>query len=252
MTAKSNTRARFAWFLFYAVELHLVAALAMAPPVHASPSYPTTKSLDEFAIDIAAPAPSNEIEKEEVAHRPIAASPMPSPRRGRPVTRPPSNPGSAPAAAASVVSSPEVGEPIPVGTAPTYPGGLTSSTGTGNEFGDEIGSGGAGLVPFDLSAPAHLDGRRAWTCVVDGAPDRTIVRVRALVRPDGSAVRAELVDDDGQAAEAVLRGAMPCAMREQYIPGRDRDGRLVLRWTRPFRVVVVGVGSSVASPGGAY
>jgi hypothetical protein len=67
-----------------------------------------------------------------------------------------------------------------------------------------------------------------------------MVRARALVRPDGSAMRVEVLDR-GELPEVVLNSAAPCAMAERYIAGRDHDGRPTLAWTHPFRIAVVGL-----------
>lgn len=222
------------WSVVHAAELHAVALLVVlgpaARPPPASPPPPTP--CIEVLVD-EAPAPA--VEKGEAMRRAPVLAPVP----GRPGRHARAYRGAPPASAASAVAYPDVGKALPVGTgAPVYPGGLTSSAGTSGKAVAELGSG--GTLPGDLSAPAHLDGRRPWSCNVEGAPDETMVRVQALVRPDGSAVRVELLDQ-GDVPELVLSSAAPCALAERYVPGRDRDGRPALRWTRPFRIVVVGV-----------
>lgn len=235
------------WSVVHAAELHAVALLVMlGPAARPTTATPAPPSCLEVLVD---EAPTPAVEKGEAMRRAPVVAPVP----GRPGRHARPHRGAPPAAAASAVASPDVGEALPVGTAPVYPGGLTSSLGTSGEAVDELGGGSGGGTPGDLSAPAHLDGRRSWSCNVEGAQDETMVRVRALVRPDGSAVRAELLDEGGALPELVLRAAMPCALRERYVPGRDREGRHALRWTRPFRIVVVGVVASQLAergPGG--
>jgi hypothetical protein len=235
------------WSVVHAAELHAVALLVMLGPA-ARPTTATSAppSCLEVLVD-EAPAPA--VEKGEAVRRAPVVAPVP----GRPGRHARPRRGAPPAAAASAVASPDVGEALPVATAPAYPGGLTSSLGTSGEAVDELGAGSGGGTPGDLSAPAHLDGRRSWSCNVEGAPDETAVRVRALVRPNGTAVRVELLDQGGELPERVLEGARPCALRERYVPGLDHEGRPVERWTRPFRLVVVGVVASQLAergPGG--
>jgi len=133
------------------------------------------------------------------------------------------------------VALPDVGDPVPVASAAVYPGGLTSADGTSNRYVDALGGG----MPGDLSSPARLGDVKHWACTVDGLVRPTGVHFRALVRADGTAERVEVVDGDVEGS--VLRGALPCALRERYIAGRDRSGRPATRWTLPFRVEVVGV-----------
>lgn len=225
----------FSWCLLHAVEIHVVVALVLSGPRNTLP--PSTEAM--ASVEVTLDEPLDRVAraaKEEAMPR----APVPSPSVGRPgKTRP--HRGSPPAAAASAIALPEVGDPLPVASAQVYPGGLTSSLGTSDEAVGEVGSGGSGFLPGDLSAPAHLDGERHWACNVEGAPATTTpVHCRALVRPDGSAVRVEVLDR-GELPDRVLAGAEPCAMAERYVPGRDREGRAVLRWTRPFRIAVVGL-----------
>ena len=125
---------------------------------------------------------------------------------------------------------------MPVASAAVYPGGLTSSDGTSDNYVNALGGG----MPGDLvRALARLGGEKHWACTVDGVVRPTGVHVRALVRADGTAERVDAVDGDLDGA--VLRGATPCAMREHYIAGRDRSGRPSTRWTLPFRIEVLGV-----------
>jgi hypothetical protein len=50
-----------------------------------------------------------------------------------------------------------------------------------------------------------------------------VIHLRALVRPDGTAVRVEPAEP-GDLAAFVLEAARPCALRERYISGRDSLG----------------------------
>ncbi len=179
---------RFAWALVHAIELHALVFLAFLPR-HASVAaeHPAAAVDDTVLIE-------EERSPEPEPSAPALQTSMPrsqmrGPSRGRarPIGRP-SGGSSAPAPAASAIALPEVGEPLPIGLASTYPGGLTSSDGTANAYVDAL-LGGFGGPTGDLSAPARLGGLKTWgACRADGVPDLSVVRLRALVRADGTAV----------------------------------------------------------------
>ncbi len=231
---------RFAWALVHAIELHAVVFLAFLPR-HASVAteHPAAAADDAVLVEEErSPEPEPSAPPLQTSTTP-SQTPGPSRGRARPIPRS-SGGSSAPAAAASAIALPDVGEPLPVGLASTYPGGLTSSDGTADAYVDALLAGFGGPTG-DLSAPARLGGLKTWgACRADGVPDLSVVRLRALVRADGTAVRVEPLDRDAVSA-AVLRGAMPCALRERYLAGRDRQGRPAERWTLPFRVEVLGL-----------
>ena len=234
----------FGWFILHAVEIHAILFIALPRE-----GTLTTGSTRTTATVTSAPP---QVEVDEEPPPPESSSPpvQTSAIQTR-VVGPPLRPAKArvhaalgspaPAAAASAVALPDVGDPLPVALATTYPGGLTSSDGTTNAYVDAL-LGGFGGTRRDLSAPARLGGVKTWgACRADGVPDLSFVRLRALVRADGTAVRLESAEPPGLVSNTVLSGAMPCAMREHYVPGRDREGRPAERWTLPFRVEVLGL-----------
>jgi len=224
---------RLAWCAVHALELHVVAALLLIPPSRG----PVPRE-EPFASSIAV--------DREPEPPPLPATTgegsTPAPRRarfpGRPGAGKPRPGGSPPTLASSAVAAP-VGDPLPVASAPSWPGGPTATVGgVGAGYGDGNG-GGQGLV--DLSLPARLAGSQSWPCEVSGdVPNRSFVRVRALVRPDATAERVEVLDG-GQVQGEIEAAAEPCVLRGRFVPGRDRAGALATRWTVPFRIVVVGV-----------
>jgi hypothetical protein len=143
----------------------------------------------------------------------------------------------APAAAGSAQVA--AGGEVAVAVAPrgaTYVGGVTSTEHGGELYSDEE----SGFGGSDLSTPAHLQGRVNWECRVRGAPMMAQVHVRVLVGADGTAERVEPFDR-GEASEAILEAALPCALKQRYVSGTDGHGRVVKKWSRPFRVVVTGL-----------
>ena len=228
---------RLAWCFVHALEAHALVFLALPPAAGLPATGTATAPANTVIID-------NETAPPAEASSPSSPAPPVSTksatRVGRVASRAHPQHGSPPAAAASAVALPDVGDPLPVAEASTYPGGLTSSDGTTNAYVDAL-LGGFGGATGDLSAPARLGGIKTWgACRADGVPDLSVVRLRALVRADGTAVRVEPLEP-GAVSDVVLRGAMPCAMREHYIAGRDRSGRPAERWTLPFRVEVIGL-----------
>ncbi len=142
----------------------------------------------------------------------------------------------APAAAGSAEVAPR-GE-VAVAVAPqaaTYVGGVTTTEHGGDQYSDEESSFGG-----DLSTPAHLQGRVNWECRVRGAPMMAQVHVRVLVGADGTAERV-VPFDRGEASDAIMDAALPCALRQRYVAGTDSQGKAVKKWSRPFRVVVTGL-----------
>jgi len=229
---------RGAWCAVYAVQAHAIA-FALFPAAAA-------RSVDGLDINVV------DLDDEEVKppEPPPVELPRPiadhaGPRKGsgvglrtpRPSTEHEQPP---PAAAGPAIVAPVADFAIPVANHASYAGGITSTDSAGEQPGGE-GEGGGGGGTGDLSRPARLGGKKHWVCTTN-APGQASVNVRVLVDPDGSAMRVEVLRDDA-VADAILDGAKPCAMVERYIPGRDRDGRPATRWTQPFRVVVVGVGS---------
>ena len=62
------------------------------------------------------------------------------------------------------------------------------------------------------------------------------VYIRAIVGRDGSPSRVDIVNDPTNGFGAA---AVACAMRQRYLPARDKDGAPVDGPTNPFAVVFV-------------
>lgn len=215
------SRSRLPWHLVFAVELHAIAFLTLAPG-------------DRQSVASVAPEAIVDVEEPPAPLSP-EASPgrtsmqAPSPPRHRPPAR-----QAPPAAAASAIALPDVGEPLPVASATVYPGGLTSSDGTSLAPG---GGGGGGGAP-DRSRPARRRGTYRLDCAwPDGSElqtDAVYVRVVVEVDPDGSPVRARVVDDPGHGFGEAARA---CAMTDRYVPGLGADGRPARSWSAPWRLL---------------
>jgi hypothetical protein len=220
--------------LLCSLEVHL-AGWALLPKAQRVPCAPPANVEAQIAVEAEAPP------------IPTAFEPAPGASRGsapaevryvvvRPeVTLPKER--SSPAAAGSVEAAPSGEIPVAVAQrASNYAGGVTTPVHGGESFADDDSAFGSP----DLSTPAHLQGRVNWECQVRGAPLVAQVHVRVLVGADGTAERVEAFDR-GEAREAILEAALPCALRQRYVSGTDGTGRAVKRWSRPFRVVVTGL-----------
>lgn len=214
--------------------VHWIAwTLAMPSGAQAAPS---TADTPETVVDVVQepiPAPDE----------PIAAPPTPVYRAAAPkaVHRPVGQariealrtvdvPTSAPASSAIVADQ---GPPLIVGGAPEYQGGSTSAPGSGS------GGWGLGLGGRDLSRPARLGGQFHWNRCPwpEGAPNdghQVIASVAVEVAPDGSPVRARVMDDPGH---GFGDDARRCAMQVRYVPGLGPNGKVARMWTIPFRVI---------------
>jgi hypothetical protein len=207
---------RFYWFLVFALEVHVLLFVLFAPPAM------SCGTSDPVQIVDLVHEPAVPVKEAPLADKPVTVTRYSTSHR--------SSRGASPSTAASVIAAPASRVSIPMGPAPVYSGGPTSSAGSSEDLG--LGGG------FnDLSRPAKLGGTKNWSCRVDGFSGETIARVRALVRPDGTAVRVEPCDGP---ATKLLQAAEPCALKEQYVAGLDKSGRPTERWTLPFRIVVVG------------
>jgi serine/threonine-protein kinase len=90
----------------------------------------------------------------------------------------------------------------------------------------------------DRARPAWLHTNVIWDCGFpwEGDVDKinyAAVRIAVTVKPDGSAESAEIVADPGHGFGRVARS---CAMRQQFIPALDHDGRPFQATTQPFTV----------------
>jgi hypothetical protein len=222
----------FAWCLVHALEAHALALVALGPgPARAPPPGVGVEVAVELAPPLEAPAPDSSdstVKSGEGSGAGLGrARASARPWRGRGA--------SAPAVASSALAAND-GPPLVIGPAATFAGGITATDGTSLDSVDEFGGGGGSGGFGDLSRAARLGRNVSWACNANDVPGDSFSRVRVLVRPDGSAVRAEVLDGPPE----VLRDVMGCALLEHYQPGRDCDGRAATKWTRPFRIVVVG------------
>ena len=66
----------------------------------------------------------------------------------------------------------------------------------------------------------------------------TIVQVRAYVNSEGHALKAEPINNN-KISKEVMEAALPCAMNEVYVPAKDKNGKKITAWTRPFEIRIV-------------
>ena len=133
------------------------------------------------------------------------------------------------------------GSAFVVGSAATYAGGTTTSTGTsatparGNVAPGGTGAG-AAAVP-SRARPVSLD-QAAWNCPWPAEADaqqidqQTVV-LRVTVRADGGADRVDVLSDPGFGFGAAAR---LCALRTRFEPAVDPQGRAVVALSPPIRV----------------
>jgi len=198
----------------------------------------------------AAAAPSEiDVMKEEA---PPPPPPQPQPEAKQEPAPPPRAPHEAPppppapAQAAKVLTrEPDPNEPVDLtgntivtGNATDFPGGLTSSAGTGttavrsltSPTGVPGGTGAPSAPPPppgpDRSRTASLGGGAEWNCPfppeADTAQiDEAYVTVQVDVRVDGAAGEVRVVSDPGN---GFAREARRCAMAKRYQSALDHDG----------------------------
>jgi protein TonB len=167
-------------------------AAAMAARIH--------EDLGRETLVEATPPPPLRVEP----HKPPARHAPPAPGEGRP--RPPAQ-----------------------GTAASYAGGFTASTGTSTKAVESR--------VVDLSRPVGLvnaDWRCPWPATADSADiDQVVAVVRVQVHVDGTAESVSVVRDPGM---GFGEAAVGCALRESYEPARDRTGAAVAALSPPIRV----------------
>jgi hypothetical protein len=219
------------WFLMYSVELHSLVWMCLpAPAPPRAADAPVALAILDEPPSPGTIAPAMPPNRDEGGRASAAAA---APRRSTASDRLPRHVA---AAASPAVAAPSATFSVPVATASAFPGGLTSPMGTSDDYVSDLGEG-DGVT--DLTTPAHLDGNKAWSCEVAGVPPLTVVQARALVRIDGTAETVSPMDP-GAVSGLVLKSALPCALRARYVAGTDRDGRRVKKWSRPFRIMVIG------------
>lgn len=119
------------------------------------------------------------------------------------------------------------GETFVTGTANTYAGGVTSSTGTNPvavQSRDVDPRSPPGLP--DRSSPVALedpDWKCPWPSEAEAEEiNEQVAMVRVVVRADGTVESATILKDPGR---GFGKAAVACASQNRFVPARDRDGR---------------------------
>jgi len=211
--------------------------------------------LSQYDVDIikdTPPPPPPEPEKPPEPEPPKDNTPPPKAEAPPP---PPSE------AAKVLTQEPNPNEPVDLtgntfvsGNADTAAGGLTSANGKGtkpvyNPAANNNGTpGGTGTAPApppppppkdDKSRVAGLLGSSDWNdCPFPAEADaeqidRQTVLIKVNVKPDGSPLSVDVVQDPGH---GFGREAKKCAMRKKYAAGMDANGQPIASTTKPFRV----------------
>jgi protein TonB len=87
----------------------------------------------------------------------------------------------------------------------------------------------------EVVQPAAPNPHGAWDCDFPWANGLAHAKVGLVVnvRPDGTPESVEIVSDPGHGFGPA---AHDCAMRQRFLPARDRNGNPVVGKTRPFTV----------------
>ena len=244
-------KGRDALSLAVAVSLHLAGALVATHSGKAAPSAAPPEVEQAFDIDEqerpADPSPSPVGFEPRPVPAPtvtrIAARRAPALAASRPAqslkteTEPPP-PAAAQAGAVLAVTeaTPVSAEPVSVGSAVAFAGGMTASSGSNNlavvtpTARADGWLGGEGLdltkgvfASRDLSAPAHLKGSTSWKCpwpseAEQFAVDHATAHIVVEVARDGRPMASTIVDDPGSGFGPA---AVRCAMQQLYTPARD-------------------------------
>ena len=199
----------------------------------------------EQSVELEPPKPPPEPPK------PLPEPPKPPPEVAKaPAPRHASSAPPPPAQAGRVVSQePDPKAPVDLtgntfetGTAKTYAGGVTTSSGTNTTA--------AHTRDVDPHAPPHVQARTPdrsstvllrnpdWTCPWPAEAeaeqiDHQIAMVRVVVAADGQVVSATILSDPGH---GFGQAALECARRERFLPARDRDGHPIRSESPPIRV----------------
>jgi protein TonB len=234
------------WLIASLLVTAVYALVFVALPLVASPS------LEDWAAALAARVHAELDRDREIAIEtppppPPRAVPLPSPPpsrptsvRARPAVRPP-----APAQTASVIA--RVPEATPVdftttafvtGTATTYAGGTSTSSGTTRHAveGREVAAGGS-TQAGSRTRPVSLD-EASWSCPwpreaeSTGINEQTVV-LRVNVESDGAVQTVKIVTDPGSGFGEAAR---TCALQTRFHPARDPSGEATAAWSPPIRV----------------
>jgi protein TonB len=170
------------------------------------------------------PAPSAPQKARALRHPPTARPPPPA-QAGNIIAREPN-----PTAPADLT-----GETFVTGSATTYAGGATTSTGTNPVAvqGREVDPKAAPGEP-DLSRPVSLE-EKDWNCPFprETETDEQTVMLRVVVGADGTVESVKILGDPGS---GFGQQAFACAMRTKFSPARDRQGRPIKAQSPPLRV----------------
>lgn len=195
------------------------------------------------------------------SERPAPAPPQPPPDPSSPetatqvsATRATDDPAAAPGQAAEVLTAEPTASPVDfsdaafvAGSASTYAGGATTSSGTGKEPRAKApGAGHLSNPPTKLaSAPRAKSQARpvqlppgAWKCAwpelaltQDIYEQHVVLRVQ--IRADGSVLAVTLLDDPGNGFGAA---ATACARATRFTPAHDMEGKPIPALSPPIRV----------------
>jgi protein TonB len=195
------------------------------------------------------PPPPEEKEPEPEAPKPVAAAP-----------KAPKEPSAAPAPAQAgkiLTQEPDPDAPVDLtgqgfvtGNAESYAGGVTASTGTSKTAVRNLNAapggapGGTGTKPGpaatgpDMSSPPQITGGTDWDCPFPPEADVDQIDFQRVpivvtVRADGSPESVRVVNDPGH---GFGRAARQCAMRQRYVPAKDRQGNPISGTMPPFSV----------------
>jgi protein TonB len=183
---------------------------------------------------------------------PKAPPPPPAPS---PKASPREEPRAAPAQAGKILTQePTPDEPVDLtgmgfvtGTADTYAGGVTSSTGTSTKAVRNLNAGPGGVPGGTGTAPAPAGpnlsraaspGTESWDCAFPPEADsdqidNAVVAIVVTVAADGAARDVRVLRDPGH---GFARAVKHCAMTQRLVPALDREGHPVLGTTPPFTV----------------
>jgi protein TonB len=176
------------------------------------------------------PPPPPTLPKARAVHRdPPTHRPPPPAQAGNIIAREPN-----PNAPADLT-----GEPFVTGTASTYAGGVTTSSGTNpvavqSREVDPHAPPGA----HDRSSPVSLEDADWRSCPwpreaqAEQINEQTVV-LRVVVRPDGTVESVKILADPGHGFGPQ---AFDCALRTRFTPARDRQGRPIKAQSPPLRV----------------
>jgi protein TonB len=161
--------------------------------------------------------------------------------------RQPRAPAAAPATSAQIVSRVPSAAPVDLtadtfvtGSAASYAGGATTSSGTSTRAvegpivdprGPTTGQAGSRARPVGLD---EADWSCPWPDQADSAEvNEKQVLLRVAVRPDGQVTEVKVVSDPGLGFGQAARA---CALRTRFQPALDHSGQAIAAWSGPIRV----------------